>query len=244
MKKTTLFCKALTLVTLLCVGSQASAQGFLNKLKKATDKVTETVSSTTSSSNAAADTATVKVQWDKLPEYKAELVYLLDSISGDTLRNEDGTAQFCVVLRDQFGNLRTPATVKAQQKIVNEAVAAILIKVGSGALIGGLAKGGKGAAIGAGAGAVASAGDIAQATKWKKVLKQQEKLLEAYNENFTEEGKPKDASMDPTQIEDLSVNKAQATSQPANAVMKEVNEAKDYEKSENDSGWAAKLGIK
>lgn len=235
MKKTTLFCKALMLVVLLCVGSQASAQGFLNKLKKATDKVTETVSSATGSSDAAADTATVKVQWDKLPEYKAELVYLLDSISGDTLRNEDGTAQFRVVLRDQFGNLRTPATVKAQQKIVNDAVASILIKVGSGALIGGLTKGGKGAAIGAGAGAVASAGDIAQATKWKKVLKQQEKLLEAYNENFTEEGKPKDASMDPTQIGDLSLDKTQAKSQPANTVMAEMENAKEYES--NPNAW-------
>ncbi len=235
MKKTTLFCKALMLVVLMCVGSQASAQGFLNKLKKATDKVTETVSSVTGSSDAAADTATVKVQWDKLPEYKAELVYLLDSISGDTLRNEDGTAQFRVVLRDQFGNLRTPATVKAQQKIVNDAVASILIKVGSGALIGGLTKGGKGAAIGAGAGAVASAGDIAQATKWKKVLKQQEKLLEAYNENFTEEGKPKDASMDPTQIGDLSLNKAQAKSQSAYTVMAEMEDAKDYES--NPDAW-------
>lgn len=241
MKKTTFFCKALMLVALLCVGSQASAQGFLNKLKKATDQVTETVSSATGSSDAAADTATVK--WDKLPEYKAELVYLLDSISGDTLRNEDGTAQFRVVLRDQFGNLRTPATVKAQQKIVNEAVASILIKVGGGALIGGLTKGGKGAAIGAGAGAVASAGDIAQATKWKKVLKQQEKLLEAYNENFTEEGKPKDASMDPTQIGDLSLDKAQAKSQSANTVMAEVESAKGYEASANDSGWAAGLGL-
>lgn len=219
----------------MCVGSQASAQGFLNKLKKATDKVTETVSSVTGSSDAAADTATVKIQWDKLPEYKAELVYLLDSISGDTLRNEDGTAQFRVVLRDQFGNLRTPATVKAQQKIVNDAVASILIKVGSGALIGGLTKGGKGAAIGAGAGAVASAGDIAQATKWKKVLKQQEKLLEAYNENFTEEGKPKDASMDPTQIGDLSLNKAQAKSQSAYTVMAEMEDAKDYES--NPDAW-------
>ncbi len=235
MKKTTLFCKALMLVVLMCVGSQASAQGFLNKLKKATDKVTETVSSVTGSSDAAADTATVKIQWDKLPEYKAELVYLLDSISGDTLRNEDGTAQFRVVLRDQFGNLRTPATVKAQQKIVNDAVASILIKVGSGALIGGLTKGGKGAAIGAGAGAVASAGDIAQATKWKKVLKQQEKLLEAYNENFTEEGKPKDASMDPTQIGDLSLNKAQAKSQSAYTVMAEMEDAKDYES--NPDAW-------
>ena len=229
MKRTTFFCKALMLMALLCVGSQASAQGFLNKLKKATDKVTETVSSVTGSSDTAADTATVKVQWDKLPVYKAELVYILDSISGDTLRNEDGTALFRVVLRDQFGNQQTPETVKAQQKIVNDAVAAILIKVGGGALIGGLAKGGKGAAIGAGVGAVASAGDIAQATKWKKVLNQQKKLLKAYNENFTDEGKPKDASMDPSKIEDLSLDKSSATTASEDKVMKDFQNAKDTE---------------
>lgn len=237
MNKAVLFCRAILFVVLLCGGNQVLAQGFLNKLKKATDKVTETVSTVTDSSQTAdADTATVKVQWDKLPEYHAEQVYLLDSISGDTLRNEDGTAMYCVVLKDQFGNQRTPATVKAQQKIVNDAVVSILVKVGGGALVGGLAKGGKGAAIGAGVGAVASAGDIKQATKWKKVLKQQEKLLETYNENFTEEGKPKDVSVDPSTIEGLSLDKSQSTSSVANKVMEEMKAAKDYE-AKGEGAW-------
>lgn len=103
-------------------------------------------------------------------------------------------------------------------------------------MVGGLAKGGKGAAIGAGVGAVASAGDIKQATKWKKVLKQQEKLLETYNENFTEEGKPKDVSVDPSTIEGLSLDKSQSTSSVANKVMEEMKAAKDYE-AKGEGAW-------
>lgn len=113
--------KVVMLIALLFVGNQVSAQSFLNKLKKATDKVTETVSSVTDtdSSNEAAqaDTASVKVKWDKLPVYHAEMVYLLDPVSGDTLRNEDGTVQYEVALRDQFGNRRTPETIKAQKRL-------------------------------------------------------------------------------------------------------------------------------
>ena len=219
--------KVVMLIALLFVGNQVSAQSFLNKLKKATDKVTETVSSVTDtdSSNEAAqaDTASVKVKWDKLPVYHAEMVYLLDPVSGDTLRNEDGTVQYEVALRDQFGNRRTPETIKAQKKAVNDAVAAILVKVGGGALIGGLAKGGKGAAIGAGVGALASAGDIDQAVKWKKVLKQQDKLMDAYSEHFTDEGKPKDASVNPMAIEDLSLENSQPTSASTDKIKEELN---------------------
>ena len=237
--------KVVMLIALLFVGNQVSAQSFLNKLKKATDKVTETVSSVTDtdSSNEAAqaDTASVKVKWDKLPVYHAEMVYLLDPVSGDTLRNEDGTVQYEVALRDQFGNRRTPETIKAQKKAVNDAVAARLVKVGGGALIGGLAKGGKGAAIGAGVGALASAGDIDQAVKWKKVLKQQDKLMDAYSEHFTDEGKPKDASVDPMAIEDLSLENSQPTSASTDKIKEEFEKAKDFE-AEGDSAWSDLIG--
>ena len=235
--------KVVMLIALLFVGNQVSAQSFLNKLKKATDKVTETVSSVTDSSNEAAqaDTASVKVKWDKLPVYHAELVYLLDPVSADTLRYEDGTAQYEVILKDQFGNRRTVETIKAQKKAVNDAVAAILIKVGGGALIGGLTKGGKGAAVGAGVGALASAADIDQAVKWKKVLKQQDKLLDAYSKHFTDEGSPKDASVDPMTIEDLSLENSQPTSASTDKIKEEYDSAKDYENG-GDAMWEDLIG--
>lgn len=237
-----LLSKVIMLVVMLLMGSQGFAQGFLNKLKKAADQVAGVVSTASSSSDTTQiDTTSVKVQWNKLPVYHAEMVYLLDSISGDTLRNEDGTAQYEIILKDQFGNRRTPETINAQKKAVNEAVAAILVKVGGGALIGGLAKGGKGAAIGAGVGALASANDINQAIKWKKVLKQQDKLMDAYSENFTDEGKPKDASVDPMTIEDLSLENSQPTSATTDKIKEEYQEAKDFEAG-GDAMWEDLIG--
>ena len=41
--KTIKLAKVMAVVALLAVGGQASAQGFLKKLKKPTEKVTETV---------------------------------------------------------------------------------------------------------------------------------------------------------------------------------------------------------
>lgn len=234
--------KVMMVIAMLLVGNQVSAQGFLEKLKKTTEKVTKTVASVAgSSTNSESTTDSIKVQWDKLPVYHAEMVYLLDPVSEDTLRNEDGTAQFEVILKDQFGNRRTPETIKAQKKAVNEAVAAILVKVGGGALIGGLSDGGKGAAIGAGVGALASADDITQAIKWKKVLKQQDKLMDAYSENFTDEGKPKDASVDPRTIVDLSMDNSQPTSASTDKIKEEYQQAKDFEAG-GDAMWEDLIG--
>lgn len=238
----TLMSKAIIFIAFLLIGNQASAQSFLDKLKKTTEKVTKTVSSVAGSSTNSESTAdSIKVQWDKLPVYHAEMVYLLDSITEDTLRYDDGTAQYELVLKDQFGNRRTPETIKAQKKAVNEAVTAILVKVGGGALIGGLADGGKGAAIGAGVGALASADDISQAIKWKKVLKQQDRLMDAYCENFTDEGKPKDASVDPRTIVDLSLENSQPTSVSTDKVKEEFQQAKDFEAG-GDAMWEDLIG--
>ena len=230
------------LVALLFAGSQVSAQSFFDKLIKAADDVTKTVSEVAGTADSTAtDTVSVAVKWDKLPVYHAELVYLLDPVSADTLRYEDGTAQYEVILKDQFGNRRTVETIKAQKKAVNDAVAAILIKVGGGALIGGLTKGGKGAAVGAGVGALASAADIDQAVKWKKVLKQQDKLLDAYSKHFTDEGSPKDASVDPMTIEDLSLENSQPTSASTDKIKEEYDSAKDYENG-GDAMWEDLIG--
>lgn len=223
------FGKVMAIAALLALGAgQASAQGFLKKLKKATETVTETVSPATDENAAEADTTAVKIKWDVLPEYKAQLVYEV-SAEGDTLKNDDGTAKFYVILVDQFGQRRTPETVKAQQKKIKEAITAILVKVGGGALIGGLANGGKGALVGAGAGALASIDDIKQAKKWKKVLNQQEKLLDAYNKNFTDEGLPKNADVDPSTIEDLSLNKSEATTASTEAIKEQATAAQNYD---------------
>lgn len=126
--KTIKLAKVMAVVALLAVGGQASAQGFLKKLKKTTEKVTETVNTVTGNETTEAtgtDTTVVKkINWEALPVYKAQQVYELTA-EGDTVKNDDGTAHFIVILVDQFGNRRTPETVKAQQKKVNDAIAKI-----------------------------------------------------------------------------------------------------------------------
>ena len=210
----------MAVVALLAVGGQASAQGFLKKLKKTTEKVTETVNTVTGNETTEAtgtDTTVVKkINWEALPVYKAQQVYELTA-EGDTVKNDDGTAHFIVILVDQFGNRRTPETVKAQQKKVNDAIAKILVKVGGGAL------------VGAGAGALASVNDIKQAKKWKKVLNQQKKLLEAYNKNFTDEGTPKDSKVDPSTIAELNLDKSEIISASTEKIKEQSENAKKYD---------------
>ena len=101
------------------------------------------------------------------------------------------------------------------------------MKVGGGALVGGLAKGGKGALVGAGAGALASVNDIKQAKKWKKVLNQQKKLLEAYNKNFTDEGTPKDSKVDPSTIVELNLDKSEIISASTEKIKEQSENAKN-----------------
>lgn len=216
------------------VSGQMLAQGFLKKLKKAAENVTEIVDpKAANDSIAPADTvAAKKIDWDALPVYQVKQIYEVNE--GDTVRNEDGTPSFYVVLEDQFGNRRTPETVKAQQKKVNDAVVQILLKVGGGALVGGLVDGGKGALVGAGVGALASIEDIKQAKRWKKVLNQQKKMLDALNENFTDEGRPKHAEVNPMDIADLNLDKSQVVSETTEKIKLEAQKAKDFEASGED----------
>ena len=78
----------MAVVALLAVGGQASAQGFLKKLKKTTEKVTETVNTVTGNETTEAtgtDTTVVKkINWEALPVYKAQQVYELTA-EGDTV---------------------------------------------------------------------------------------------------------------------------------------------------------------
>ncbi len=199
----------------ICAGNQASAQGFLNKLKKGAEKATSAVKSVTDATgvtqNEATDTATVQVDWSNIPVYTAQQVNVVDSV-GNPVLNEDGTPQIRVFLVDQNGNKRSAEAVKAQNKALLKAAGMVLAKVGGGALIGGLAKGGTGAAIGAATGALASIGDINTIRKQKKSLDQQKKLLKAYSQNFTDEGVPVDAAADLSKVKDLNLtNEATST---------------------------------
>ena len=238
MKK--LLVKVLAVMAVLFVANaQVSAQGFLKKLTKSAEKTT----SSTPADTASTDTATVKpLKWDKIPVYHAEKRAVIGS-DGTPLMNEDGTPMVRVLLVDQFNNVRSPEAVKEQHKKLNKSIRNILLKVGGGAALGvaggllaskGKATGGIiGGAAGAAAGLALSAKDIKAAKAQKKSLKQQEELIAKYQENFTSEGTPINASVDVEKIDGLEIS--EGVSMTAESLKTEL-ESESFNSSD-ESAW-------
>ena len=239
--------KSVAICGLMLIGvNQMCAQGFLKKLSKAADKVSSTVSAVTGaadSSNVAADTAAVKaLKWDNIPVYHAEK-RVLTFEDGTPKKNDDGSPMVRVFLVDQFNNVRSAEAVKEQQKKLNKAINNSLLKVGGGAAVGvaggllaskGKAKGALiGGAVGAAAGLALSAKDIKAAKAQKKSLKQQEELIAKYQENFTSEGTPVNASVDVTKIDGLEIT--DGVSMTAESLKALV--ASESFNSSDDSAW-------
>lgn len=256
--KTTTIVKVVTVASMLFVSNQSANAQFFKKLGKAIEKTAKTVESTaneldevskttdatpsTASSltddGTAAASDSVSIAWDKIPVFSAKRVNMTDE-NGNPVLLEDGTQDYRVLLVDQFGNKRSAQSVKAQIDIINQRVLAILAKVGLGAGIGALQNGLSGAAVGAGMGALASIDDISMAKKQKKSLKQQKILLAEYQKNFTEEGKPINAKVDPTKLEGLDLKEDNALSMTAADIKKEL-ESEDFN-STDTSSWEGLL---
>ena len=252
--KTTTIVKVVTVASLLFVSNQSANAQFFKKLGKAIEKTAKTVESTANTldevskasdatpstassltdSGTAAASDSVSIAWDKIPVFSAKRVNMTDE-NGNPVLLEDGTQDYRVLLVDQFGNKRSAQSVKAQIDIINQRVLAILAKVGLGAGIGALQNGLSGAAVGAGMGALASIDDISMAKKQKKSLKQQKILLAEYQKNFTEEGKPINAKVDPTKLEGLDLKEDNALSMTAADIKKEL-ESEDFN-STDTSAW-------
>lgn len=237
--KKTMILKSLLLVVMMGVCGSASAQGFLKKVGKLAKSAAETTATVaqplTSTANALAESADGKqtFSWDSIPVYHAQKVYEVDA-SGNKVKNADGTDKYKVLLVDQFGNKRSITAVKAQHERIKKQLGIIWKNVGVGAGIGAasqlLSGGGlKGAAVGAASGALtgafASLGNISEVKKERKSLKEQEKLFAAYEKNFTEEGDLKDATVDPSKIEDLGLKEDNCLSMTAEDVKKELASA-------------------
>lgn len=231
------------LFTLLLLGTSvisADAQGLLSKVSKALTKVTDTSKTTTSSSLAGGDgiaendsiTAegdSTSIDWDAIPIYHLQIINETND-DGTPRLNPDGTPVTRVLLVDQFGNYRSQEAVEAQRKALKKYINQIIAKVGGGAALGavtGLISGGKknkigAAAIGAGAGAVAGAllslGDIKRARAMNKSLKEQDKLMEVYRKNFTNEGEKVDAAANIDAIDGLTLDKESAVSKTASEI--------------------------
>ncbi len=235
-----LFLKGFVITLMLCFANgQILAQGFLKKLKKSAESVTSTLSASTGSEEEKSDSVKA-LKWDKIPVYHAEKRAVTSS-DGTALKNEDGTPKVRVFLVDQFGKVRSAEAVKEQHKKLNKAIGNILLKVGGGAAVGVagglLASKGKGTgalvggAVGAGAGLLASKDDIAQAKAQKKSLKEQEKLVETYQKNFSNEGEPISASADVSKIKGIEITEgASMTSEET----KELCASASYNSTEDD----------
>lgn len=256
--KTTTIVRVVTVAGMLFVSNLSANAQFFKKLGKAIEKTAKTVESTANAldevskaadatpstassltdSGTAAASDSVSIAWDKIPVFSAKRVNMTDE-NGNPVLLEDGTQDYRVLLVDQFGNKRSAQSVKAQIDIINQRVLAILAKVGLDAGIGALQNGLSGAAVGAGMGALASIDDISMAKKQKKSLKQQKILLAEYQKNFTEEGKPINAKVDPTKLEGLDLKEDNALSMTAADIKKEL-ESEDFN-STDTSSWEGLL---
>lgn len=229
------------LLVLLSLTINISAQGLLARLKSMTKTTVQTSNQKNSATAARGDNL---IKWSSIPKYSVVKYIEVDSVTGEALKNEDGTVKYRILLVDQFGNKRSAASVATQQKMVKQAVNMILTKVTTGGVLGAttIAMNGDrknwlgnaliGSIIGMGTGVVASVDDIKQARTWKKVLKQQEKLLKAYRKNYNEEGVPIDASVDPSKIRNLDFNEENTVSVRTDEIKKEV-ESSNFSTSDN-----------
>lgn len=204
----------IAIAMLMMCNAQASAQGLLGKLKKATSTVSETLET---------DTAQItSPKWDAIPNYTVIVANLTDS-NGNPILNEDGSQKVRVLFRNEKDSTdyRSSDVVHQQCRELDKIVTRIIAKVGGGAVLGaagGLLAAkkkdkGKGALIGgvvgAGAGLALSAGDLKKAKAVKKQMKELENILEVYQKNFTREGIPVSASANLSNVDGLDFSKNQ-----------------------------------
>lgn len=202
------------LVLISFCAPNASAQGFLKKLKSAAEKV-QSVTSSGEEAESPADTSAVDSISPKeliatMPIYSVVEVVETDA-NGDTIRNEDQTVRKTYRLVDQNGVMCDPNTARKHLKSAMKSGAAILAKVGVGAAAGSLATKGSGgskkkawlsAGIGAAVGLASAAGDIKELKEQLNLRKQCLRVIAQYQKDFTEEGVPVDANADLSAYQD------------------------------------------
>lgn len=246
--KTTLLKNVTMAMAIACCASSASAQGFLDKLKKATDKVesvTKTVESVTgpiSTDQQTTDSISPKDFLANIPSYTVKKVIETDD-SGQAITNEDGTTKYSYLLIDKEGKVCERNTAKKHLNSALKSGALILVKVGggaaAGALIGKQAGGSKKSAwIGAGAGAavglLGSAKDIKAVKNQVKLMKDCKKVLKAYENTFTEEGTPIDAAVDLTNVEGINFTECEEITKSAADIKNEFLASKSEGESLED----------
>lgn len=231
------FFKGVFLIAFVTLGvADMSAQSFLKKLKSAAEKmesVTKTVNEVTGGESteqkAENDSISPKEFLENAPSYSVKKVTETDSL-GNAITNEDGTARYKYLLIDKNGKACAPNTAKKHLNSVLKSGAFILLKVGGGATAGALLGkkfgGSKGAWIGAGVGAaagvLASMNDIKAVKEQVKLMKECKKVLSAYQNTFTEEGLPMDASVDLSNVDGINFSECEEITKSAADVRAEL----------------------
>lgn len=209
--------------------SMGFAQGFLGKLKKASETVTNITSTENKDSQQEEknDSLSSEEFLKNVPNYRVIKVTDKDS-SGNVINNEDGTVSYRYFLVDKNDNI---CDVNTAKKHLNKALAsgaAIIAKVGVGAGVGALTgKGAKGALVGAGAGLLASAGDIKNVKEQVKLMKECKKVLSEYEKTFTEEGKMIDANTDLTDVNGLDFTQCEVMDKTAEDIKAQLLASKN-----------------
>lgn len=232
------FLKGVFLIAFVTFGvADMSAQSFLKKLKSAAEKVesvTKTVNEVTGGESTEQksenDSISPKEFLEKAPSYSVKKVTETDSL-GNAITNEDGTARYKYLLIDKNGKACAPNTAKKHLNSALKSGAFILLKVGGGATAGALlgkkfggSKKGAwiGAGVGAAAGALASMNDIKAVKEQVKLMKECKKVLSAYQNTFTEEGLPMDASVDLSNVDGINFSECEEITKSAADVRAEL----------------------
>lgn len=231
MKKNVLL-RSMAIVFAIALGTTTvSAQKFLNKVKKATESVISTDSESTSVTEEG-DGPSVKEFIESVPSYSVKKVIEVDD-DGNVLKNEDGTEKFSYQLIDKNGNVCDVNAANKHLKAAWASAGIVLAKVGGGAAVGALSSQDKkkGALIGAGVGALTSANDIKNVKEQVKLMKECKVVLDAYQKTFTDEGLPKDASIDLTNVDGIDFTKSEQITKSA----ADVKAEKENSKAEGES---------
>lgn len=233
MKKSILL-RSWAIVLAMALGTTTiSAQKFLDKVKKAAGEVIKVETKTTSTTSTDQEEGpSAKEFLENVPSYQVTPIVTKDD-NGNIIMNEDGTPRISYYLVDKDGNVCDVNTAKKHLKAAWKSGGIILAKVGVGAATGALASKGTGgnALIGAGVGAavglLTSADDIKKVKEQMKLMKECNAVLEVYQQTFTEEGLPKDASADLTNVEGIDFTKTEQITKSAAEIRDELAKSRD-----------------
>ena len=180
-------------LAMVCSFSMAiSAQGFLKKVQKGASKAAEVVQSSSDASSQGG--INIKDVFKVMPSFTINKVTLTDK------NNSDGTPIVKYLLFDENGNQCDVNIAKKYKTEAYTLAGLVIAKVGATTYVGAKNGGVKGAAAGAGAGIVCSAGELLQLKSDYNKLKELDNLLSNYQETFTAEGTPKSAKFDESKI--------------------------------------------